>query len=97
MRMFAVEYTYSSEDAEARLRARPAHRSWLSGLVSAGVVVSAGAFADGTGALILVAADKVGDKESVRKLLADDPYETGGFIQKMRIREWSPVLGTLAE
>ncbi|AEF40140.1 YciI family protein [Hoyosella subflava] len=97
MRMFAVEYTYSGEDADARLAARPDHRSWLSGLVSTGVVVSAGAFADGTGALILVAADKIGDVDALRKLLADDPFATGGFIHGVQIREWSPVLGALSD
>lgn len=95
--MFAVEYTYSGEHAEARLEARPAHRSWLSGLVSTGIVISAGAFADGTGALLLISADKVGDINALRKLLADDPFETGGFIRSAKIREWSPVLGAFSD
>lgn len=93
MPVIAVEYSYATATAAARDELRPDHRAWLAGLVAAGVVLSTGPYADGTGALILVAA---ADADAASALFADDPFGRAGLVDAARFTEWTPVLGAFS-
>ncbi|MFE3292470.1 YciI family protein [Rhodococcus sp. NPDC059234] len=93
MTVIAVEYTYSEATADRRDEIRPDHRGWLAGLVERGVVLSTGPFADGSGALILVAA---ADAAAARELFADDPFARADLVEAARFTEWLPVMGAFA-
>ncbi|SEK34498.1 YciI family protein [Rhodococcus maanshanensis] len=94
MPIVAVEYTYSEATAAARDEVRPDHRAWLSGLVDSGVVLTTGPFADGSGALILVAAD---DVAAARSLFTNDPFARAGLVEAARFTEWVPVMGQFSD
>ncbi|MFF0814115.1 YciI family protein [Rhodococcus sp. NPDC003318] len=93
MPVIAVEYTYSDTTAAVRDTVRPDHRAWLGGLVDAGTVLSTGPYADGRGALILVAA---ADAETARALFANDPFAKADLIESARFTEWTPVMGAFS-
>ena len=93
MPMFAVDYVYSPATIPGRDEHRPAHRDWLRGQAGAGVVASVGAYADGSGALVLVNAST---PEEVAAILADDPFAVHNLLESVRIREWKPTIGAFA-
>jgi uncharacterized protein YciI len=92
--IFAVHYTYSDAAAAGRDEHRPAHRAWLSGLVEEGVVLSSGAYPDGSGALLLF---RSADATALDVLLAQDPFAKNELIAVVRSVEWRPTLGAFAE
>ncbi len=90
MTVYAVTYDYS-DDTAARDEHRPAHRDFLGSLAEEGVLKLSGPLAGQTqGALIIVEA---GDPEAVRTLLRDDPFQQWGLVERVEVREWTPVLG----
>ena len=94
MPLFAVEYTYSDSTAADRDIHRPDHRAWLGGLVEQDIVRSSGPYVDGSGALIIFAADNV---DALRELLTQDPFAKAGLIESVRATEWKPVMGALSD
>ncbi|MDM7489389.1 YciI family protein [Rhodococcus sp. CSLK01-03] len=94
MPLFAVEYTYTAETALGRDTHRAAHRAWLATLVECGTVLTCGPYTDDSGALVLVDSDTA---ETVRSLVADDPFVADGLVPHHRIMGWTPVLGCLAD
>lgn len=92
--MFVAEYTYSPEHAALRDEHRPAHRKWLLDGHEAGRVLTVGAFADGSGALVIVRAD---DANAARALLAHDPFAVAGAVDGTRLREWNCLYGPFAD
>lgn len=93
MSLFAVRYTYD-ERAEVRDAYRPEHRAWLAGQADAGVLLGSGPYTDGEpGALLLLRAD---DEESLRGLLAQDPFAREGLVAATEVRGWNLVLGPWA-
>lgn len=93
MSHFAVHYSYAT-DAELLSTHRPAHRSFLRGLLDSGLV-AAGAYpeADEPGALLIVEADS---PAAVAALLDDDPFLVEGLITQRRIELWNPPIGIFA-
>lgn len=91
MAVYAVIYTYTSDD-ELRAATRPVHREYLEGVE--GLLV-AGAWTPGEppGGLLVFRAD---DRADVEKIVAADPYTTGGIVASTDIREWGPALGPAA-
>lgn len=87
---FIASYEYT-DDAEARLLARPRHREFLSELGST-LVVSGPTDADGA-TLIFEAASAA----EVAALLDADPFKLEGFIRARRVVGWTPVLGRWVE
>ncbi len=85
--MWMIELAFTA--TPERLAARPAHRTHLAALHSAGVVRMAGPLADDSGALIIVDAP---DRAAVDALLAADPYLTEPGVTVAHIREWHPFL-----
>ncbi|NUS43165.1 MAG: hypothetical protein HOQ24_05690 [Mycobacteriaceae bacterium] len=92
--IFAVHYTYAEATVPGRDQHRPAHRDWLRSLVGEGVVLSSGAYPDGSGALILVTAADVGAAE---RLMTADPFLRNNLVENVRVVEWKPVMGVFAD
>ncbi|WP_336855489.1 YciI family protein [Sinomonas albida] len=91
MALYAVIWTYTS-DADLLQSAKPAHGAFVRDLASRQVLLEAGAWSDGSGALLVVNADSA---DEVDNLLADDPYVTHHVVTSSTVREWGPVLGAL--
>ncbi len=94
MSIFAVEYVYEADSAELRNQHRPAHREWLQQLADEGRVLSAGAFVDNAGALLLVVAE---DESGLHNLLRQDPFAVAGAISGMKTTAWKPAIGAFAD
>ncbi|MBH0775191.1 YciI family protein [Nocardia bovistercoris] len=94
MPIFAVHYTYSEATAADRDTHRPDHRTWLDALVDAGSLLTSGPYPDGSGALLIFRYD---DEGSLRELLTKDPFAVQRLIDAVRVVEWLPVMGVLAD
>lgn len=96
MAVYAVTYTYVEDSDAARDEHRPAHREYLNVLSGQGVNLASGPFGtDGApGALLLF---RAGSAEEVRALVDKDPFLLEGVVADVEIREWTVVLGPLAE
>ena len=96
MDLLAIRYRYEPSESARRDEHRPAHREWLRGQLAEGVVVSSGAFGDGSGALILLDAGRAGGVEGARALLGSDPFVAQGLAHGIEVTEWSPVMGAFS-
>lgn len=91
-KIFAVQYNYVPGLGDQRDVHRAAHREFLGSLGTA--MVAAGAYVDDpTAALLLVKSDAA---ESVRDLLAGDPFQQHGLISSIDVHEWSCAVGDQA-
>ncbi|MBD8505427.1 hypothetical protein HT102_02845 [Hoyosella sp. G463] len=97
MDLLAVRYTYEASEATQRDEHRPAHREWLRDRLADGIVVSAGAFGDGSGALILLDAERADGPTGARALLEGDPFVVEGLAHDIAVTEWSPVMGAFSD
>jgi hypothetical protein len=75
-------------DPSTIAKARPAHREYLTGLMQQGKLVISGPFADDSGGLLVYEAET---PDQVEKLLAEDPFATGGVYVSWEIRPWKVV------
>ncbi|MDQ1624084.1 MAG: uncharacterized protein QOH19_2502 [Actinomycetota bacterium] len=94
MTVFAVEYVYDAESAEARDATRPAHREWTTRLAQEGAILASGPYGDGAGALLIF---KAADETALNEILRQDPFAAAGVISGTRTAEWTPLTGLLAE
>jgi uncharacterized protein YciI len=94
MTVFAVEYVYDADSGRARDDHRPAHRAWLTALAGEGALLTSGPYSDGAGALLIF---KASDDAALSDLLQQDPFASAQVISAIRITEWNPVIGLLAE
>lgn len=85
--MIAVHIRYT--DAPGRLELRPRHRELLQGLVDEGVLLAAGPYEHGEGALLLFSATR----ERVQEAIDADPYMTHPGVVITAIEEWNPGVG----
>ncbi|WP_425559386.1 YciI family protein [Catenulispora yoronensis] len=90
MARFAVEYVYTA-DTDKRDEIRPAHRAFLSGLQEKGHLLASGPWANGTGALLVFEFE---DEDALKTALEHDPFADADLISRVRINEWTPVLGS---
>ncbi len=87
--MLFVIIGHDAPDAkEKRPRLRPHHLAHLDGLARAGRIPLAGPFTDGTGSLIVVEAESL---EAVWRLIAGDPYVTGGVFSRVDVKPFLRV------
>lgn len=97
MPFFAVTYAYS-DDVALRDRVRPDHRTFLRGLLDAGVLAASGPLEAGggspAGALLVVRAD---DQAGALTALDDDPFQRSGVVTTRSARAWTPVSGPWAD
>lgn len=91
---FAVRYTFADGSAPGRQETLSEHVAWLGTGLAQGFIVSSGAWADGTGALILVR--HAGKADTVRERMHGDPFYQLGFIDTVQVDAWHPALGTFA-
>ena len=90
MARFAVEYVYTA-DTEKRDEIRPAHRAFLAELQQRGQLLVSGPWVSGTGALLVFEAE---DETALKEMLEHDPFADADLISRVRITEWTPVLGS---
>jgi uncharacterized protein YciI len=90
MARFAVELVFTA-DTEARLAVRPKHREYLAALQEKGQLLASGPWASDTGALLVYEA---ADEAELREILEHDPYTEADVVSRVRINEWTPVLGS---
>ncbi len=81
MALFALQLKFT--DLERRMEVRPAHREYLYALKEAGKLITAGPFADQTGALLIY---DVADEAELRDILAKDPYTDGRRLRDHHAR-----------
>ncbi|MCU1530961.1 MAG: hypothetical protein JWO49_532 [Arthrobacter sp.] len=94
MTVFAVEYVYDAESAEARDASRPAHREWTARLAQEGAILASGPYGDGAGALLIFQA---ADETALNGILKQDPFAAAGAISGTRTTVWAPLTGLLAD
>lgn len=73
---------------EERMRVRPAHRAYLAELLATRKLVTAGPWADDSGALHVF---DVASEAELRELLAADPYSIADVCDEVSLREWQPI------
>jgi uncharacterized protein len=97
MTVYAVTYVYAADSSSLRDRFRPEHRDYLQARCAAGSVLAAGPLPatgdEPDGALIVVTAPSVA---AASALLDDDPFRREELVARVAVREWTPVIGTLA-
>lgn len=76
-------------DDPRRLAARPAHRDHLRRLKEDGRLVTAGPWADDSGALHVY---EVADEAELRAILREDPYTAVDGYEIVLLKEWTPIL-----
>ncbi|MEU8249398.1 YciI family protein [Nonomuraea sp. NPDC048916] len=72
-----------------RLEARPAHREHLRALQAEGRLVTAGPWADDSGALHVY---EVTDEAELRDILRTDPYTAVDGYEVVLLKEWTPLM-----
>jgi uncharacterized protein YciI len=87
MARFALQLEF--KDNERRLEVRPRHREYLRSLLAAGKLVTAGPWADDSGALLVY---EGASEEEVREILAADPYTEADVYDIVQLREWNVVV-----
>jgi uncharacterized protein len=83
---FVLEIKFKNN--EKRLQVRPAHRAFLAERLAERKLVTAGPWADDSGALLIFEADS---EAEVRELLAADPYQIADVYDEVSLREWQPI------
>lgn len=93
MAKFAIRYDYDPALADSRAARLADHRDWLAGLDARGDLLTAGAFTDGTGAILAITAP---DAAAAASTMDADPFWTGGLVAGRLINEWNVRWGPLA-
>jgi hypothetical protein len=76
------------DSKERRRKLRPDHVEHLRRLSRAGRVPLAGPFTDGSGSLVVIEAESLGDAWD---LVAEDPYVGGGVFDRVEVRPFRAV------
>lgn len=84
---FAVSIEYS-QDVKLVEAHRPAHRAYLTSLLSEGKLFASGPYADGSGALIIYEADSA---EAAEAILKADPFHAAGVFLTWTLRPWKVI------
>ncbi|MFA3878677.1 YciI family protein [Streptomyces sp. MMCC 100] len=93
MAKFLVRYTYDAALADDRATQLDDHREWLAALDARGDLLTAGAFCDGTGAVLAIVAP---DAAAAASTMDADPLWTRGLVADRSIDEWNVRWGPLA-
>ncbi|WP_369182778.1 YciI family protein [Streptomyces sp. Y1] len=92
MAYYAVEYVFTTD--KRHLEIRPRHRAYLTELQKNGKLVLSGPLTSDTGGLLIF---RAADEPEVQQLVAGDPYSAAGVLGEVRIAQWNPILGYLAD
>ena len=92
---YLLFYDVVENYAERRVPFRAAHLAHAKQALASGDLVLGGAFANPIDGTVLLFR---GSSSAVAEAFAKtDPYVTNGLITKWRVREWTTVVGDLAE
>ncbi len=92
---YLMFYDVADDYAEKRMPFRAAHIAYARQAVARGDLVLGGAFAGPADGAVLVFR---GSSPAVAEAFAKgDPYVVNGVVAKWRVREWTTVVGALAE
>ena len=83
-----VSYVTYTTDKAKIAEHRSEHREYISRLLNQGKLVTAGPFADDSGALFIYEADSA---DAASALVAQDPFSTNGVFQKFELKLWKLV------
>jgi uncharacterized protein YciI len=83
--MKIANYVRYVGDADKVSELRPAHRAFMSELLRQNKLVAGGPFVDGSGAIFVY---EVQDLIEAERLVAADPYTTGGAILSHELKQW---------
>ena len=95
MAHFLLFYNYAADVLERRPEFRGAHLDHAWGAVERGEIVVAGALADPVDGAVLMFSGE--DKAIAEDFARADPYVTNGLVTRWHVREWTTVVGALAE
>ena len=92
---YLMFYEVADDYAEKRMPFRAAHIAYARKAVARGDLVLGGALASpADGAVLLFRGSTPAVAEA---FAAGDPYVVNGLVRKWRVREWTTVVGALAE
>lgn len=92
MALYAVIWKYTDDKARIAAAKDP-HIDYIKKMVKAGVLLEAGGWRDGSGALLVF---KVADRAALQPWLNNDPFTTDGVIVSTEVHDWNVVVGPLA-
>ena len=92
---YLLFYDIVDNYAERRLPFRAAHLSHAQKAVARGELVLGGALANPIDGTVLLF--KGSSPDAAESFARNDPYVTNGLVTKWRVREWTTVVGDLAE
>lgn len=90
MARFVVELVYN-DNHDRRMEVRPAHREYSKALADRGVLLAAGPYTDGRGAMLIY---EVADAAELHEVLTADPYAEAEVVAETSVREWDAVTGS---
>jgi uncharacterized protein YciI len=93
MAKYVVRYAYDPALADHRAARLAEHRGWLARLDARGELLAAGAFTDGTGAVLVINAV---DAARAASTMDDDPFWAAGLVTDRSVDEWNVRWGPLA-
>jgi uncharacterized protein len=70
------------------------HARFMDALFEAGIVILGGPFADGTGSMVILAAESV---EAARAILREDPWARQDVLVADEVKEWTIFLDARAK
>ena len=92
---YLLFYEVVDDYVERRAQFRAAHLKLAREAAARGELILAGGLANPVdGSVLLFKADSAAVAEAFAKA---DPYVTNGLVTKWRVREWTTVVGSLAE
>ena len=92
MAYYVAEYVFTTD--KRHLEVRPTHREYLARLQKEGRLALCGPWTSDIGGLLVFRADH---EAEAREMVEQDPYSKAAVLSDIRITQWNPVLGDLAE
>ena len=92
---YLLFYDVVSDYAEKRTPFRAAHLAFAQKAIASGDLVLGGALANPIDGTVLLF--KGSSPAAAETFAKGDPYVTNGLVTKWRVREWTTVVGDLAE
>ena len=92
---YLLFYDVVNDYAEKRTPFRAAHLAFVQKAIASGDLVLGGALANPIDGTVLLF--KGSSPAAAETFAKGDPYVTNGLVTKWRVREWTTVVGDLAE
>lgn len=92
MAIYVVEFRYRVDRA-GREPFHPAHAAYLHALTERGMLLLGGPLTGDNAGLLVY---RTADRAELDRVLAEEPYVSGGVVADTVVREWQPGKGSLA-